>query len=504
MPRMTFRGHGVDVDLDPAGLASGHPRLARVRDALIADTGDVRLVDQYLSHRLAAAFGKFGHDYLGDMSARIDRIFDLRDELAGAVDATLRGEAVHIDALQSKFRQLAEEMNQLIPPIDAAKKMAALDAPRDLPAQTRPADAPTPPLRAGGGGGGIIHPPDHLTALAKNDNTRDGLQVIESQTAAPGLRAQLAAAAQTHGDLVATLLGKIGLLLSPQHAAELRGISHFLEAGGNPSALVRLLSVTEQFGGSTPLTKDWTGDIRTALRMMGEFSPEAARGLGVVFASGDHTGAVALRIIHNFQHAPQIAIGFFESLARLQSRSRGLDKVVAFFASRANPEDMKAAQGQLLTANQMLDRYPDATLEFEAAIGGRVIDLVIIRAGGILEIHAEVKFHTTFRSVDADTRLQLAKDMVRDAETRQLLERFQGIIEPPFATILWRFERGNLAAALAKTLGREPTPAELAAAIRKKLKAVFKENEAMLRQALGAEFDAYRTAFESSAFLEVY
>jgi hypothetical protein len=501
MVQLRFRGGHLDVTIDPARLAGDHPSLARVRKALIDEHGNPELVDQYLTHRLAAAFGKFGYDYIAEMSARIDRIFDLRDRLAGTVDASIRGQTVSIESLRRMFDDLSHEMDGLRSPKEALGT-TKLDVPPDLPPGT--ALPPGPPARRGGPGG--PPPSDPLGRIAVTERVREGLQVVDSQTAAPELRRQIADLAQKSGPQAAeTLLRQIGNFLKPENAAELKALSQLLARNDARGPLLRLLSATDQFG-SARGALDWTADIHAALRLMADFSPEGMRGVGVVFASGRYTAATALRIFHNFKRETGLAGGIFESLARLEKHS-GLDKVISFLADN-NPEKQKGALGQLLSANQLLDRYPDAMLVFEEPRLGpdgrlRVADIVVWRPGGI-PIHVEVKFHTTFRSLGKDARAQLAADLVQDAAYRREFRRSDGSIEPPFAAMRWRFEKVNLRRELAARLGREATDAELAAEIRKNLQAVFKENEAMLRLELGPEFDAYKKAFEDLLFVEFY
>src|SRR5262245_53879481 len=113
MTRLRFRERVLDVNIDTARLAREHPRLEHVRKTLIDEGGERHLVDEYLTHRLELAFGKFGLDYLAGMSERIDHIFQLRDELAGGVQKALRGEKVHIDDLKKQFKNLTDELDAL-------------------------------------------------------------------------------------------------------------------------------------------------------------------------------------------------------------------------------------------------------------------------------------------------------------------------------------------------------------------------------------------------------
>jgi hypothetical protein len=493
--RLRLRAETIDFNVDVSRIAGEHPRLGHVRQAMIKKYG-VALADEYLSHRLAAAFAKFGHDYLERMSEHIDRIFAIRDEMAKTLDAALRGGTVDINELKNMFAELDRELDQLKSPTQAAEQ-ATPDAPRDPPPQTAPAEAPAPARAAGEGG--ATRPPDHLTALARTEKVLDGLHVVESQTAAPALRSQIAAIAQRSPDQAQGLLRGIAKFLTPDHKDELQGISHYLEQGGSARALQRLLSPTEQFG--APETPDWTGTVRAGLRMMREFDAEAAHGIAVVFDSG-HTAKGVLDIFANCQREPGLARGIFASLANLKEAS-GLKKVIAF--AGGPPENFKAAQGQLLTANQLKQRYPGATLVFEERGMGRVPDIQVWGAPGGVPINVEVKFYTELDSIGSDALEQLAKDIVQDAQRRREFPRRDGTLEPPYAGTLWRFERGNLATELAAKRPGPVTPEDLVTEIKSRLKATFTKHEATLRSELGAaEFDKYKAAFDTAAFVEVY
>jgi hypothetical protein len=146
------------------------------------------------------------------------------------------------------------------------------------------------------------------------------------------------------------------------------------------------------------------------------------------------------------------------------------------------------------------------TLEFEQTrvgpYGARRADVVVSLHG--LPIHIEVKFFTTFESFDRRSLFELAKDLLQDVENRRLYRNAVGEPLPPLGAIRWRFERGNLSRYLESLLGFKPSEGELRAEIRTRLRDVFTEHEAMLRAGLGAEFDAYRAAFEALTFVDLY
>jgi hypothetical protein len=498
MPRLSFRGRSVDINVDVSRIARDHPQLDRVRNAMIAETGDVARVDQYLVHRLAAALGKFGLDYMGDMGGRIDRIFALRDDLANSLDAVLHGDSVHIDALKSKFAELDRELDLLSSPTKAVEQAKTLDVPRDPPPQTATTDTPPPPPAKGGGGGGP-HPPDTLTQISRSKLVRAGLQVVESQTAAPELRSRIAAIAGASPRLAQDLLRGIGRFLTPDDTLELQAISHYLDQKGPPRPLARMLTLAFE-------SQAWAPPIRAGLRMMRSFDAEAARGVGALFTFGPRAEVKAARIFFNCVGAEGLAPGIFASLARLE-KVRGLRRVIDFLAGP--PQSFKAAQGQLLSANQLKDLHPNGILVFE--------DLYITESGRMrfpdisvhatvlgLPLHVEVKFFTDLDSIQPGTRDQLARDLIIDVENRHAYPRLDGTLEPPLAATVWRFERGNVSKQLSQDLGRPATDADLKAEIKRRMEAVFTEHEPMLRQYLGAEFDAYKTAFERMDFVTLY
>jgi hypothetical protein len=483
------------MDVDVAQLAERHAGLGRVRRNLITETGNVELVDTYLTRRLTAALGKFGEDYVGEMSARIDRVFELRNKLSGQLDALIGGESVHVEMIKQMFGDLSREMDQLTSPTKALETQK-LELPHEPP---QPAPARETTQQRPSGTSERAPPRRDLRQIATTPTTREGLQIVERQSAAPELKEQIASVAQRFGpDMTRDLLTRIARFLTPENTQELQGLSHFLAVAEHPRSLVRLLSPGETF--------EWTADVRSALRTIRDFSPEAVQGVRVLFASGKNTAATALRIFHNFQREPALVGGVFESLARLESRSHGLDSIISSLASN-DPNHYKGAQGHLLSANQLLDRYPDASLLFEAPSPGpdgrlRFSDIEVRRPGEI-PIRVEAKFYTTLKSIGADTRDQLARDVVEDARLRHQFPRSDGSLQPPFATVVWRFERVNLASELAQ-LGRSIGDAELKSNIKTRLQQVFKEHETLLRQELGGEFEAYQTAFESLPFVEFY
>jgi hypothetical protein len=132
--------HRFHVDIDPARMAAWHAGLGRVRNNLITQAGDVELVDVYLKRRLVAAIGKFGEDYVGEMSGRIDRIFELRNKLSGHLETVIGGETVHIDAIKQMFGELSGEIDQLVSPTKSLETQK-LELPHEPP---QPISAPKP------------------------------------------------------------------------------------------------------------------------------------------------------------------------------------------------------------------------------------------------------------------------------------------------------------------------------------------------------------------------
>ena len=126
---------------------------------------------------------------------------------------------------------------------------------------------------------------------------------------------QLTTVAKTSPLTAQRLLRAIGRFLGPQHRTELQGLSRFLERGGDPRTLARLLSPLE--------AGEWFIDVQKALRTLGSFSPQASEGLGIFFGMrSDITASHALRVFHNFE--PQQIVGIFESLQRLAPRASNL------------------------------------------------------------------------------------------------------------------------------------------------------------------------------------
>ena len=320
-------------------------------------------------------------------------------------------------------------------------------------------------------------------------------------TGEPHLAAQLALVAQHRGPIVTErLLRAVGRFLGPGNSAELAGLSHALDQGGNPATLARLLSPGE--------TLEWAGTVRLTLRALRVFDGEALRGLEVFFGLRRNlSAATALRVFANFP--PDLAAGIFGVLPRLAPRSRNLHRIIPSLISN-NPQMQKAVQGSLLSANQLLDRFPGGTLVFEEPVVWetglvRVTDIRIETPNLPAPLRVEIKEITRVRSLDRGAVRELAIDIVEDARDRRSLAS----PAPPFATMLWRIRRLDLARSMARRLNIADSAdprviAQVQEGVKGRLRPVFTRYESLLRQELGPEFDAYRQAFENLPFVELF
>ena len=291
-----------------------------------------------------------------------------------------------------------------------------------------------------------VPPPSLETIVGGYDVAaqRRALHTLQAQPDMDKYVAQLTTVAKTSQLTAQQLLRAIGRFLGPQHATELRGFRRFLEHGGNPKTLAKLLSPAE--------TGEWFIDVQKALRTLGSFSPQANEGLRVFFdLRSGITASNALRVFHNFE--PQQVVGIFESLQRLAPRSSNLGGLIPDLTGNV-PQKQKAVIGVLLSANKDLDRLSDAHLVFEdpsLSAGGevRVSDYRVFRPGAGLSRRVEVKEVYRLRSLADDAvRRQLAINIVIEVEERRTLAGRSR----PFESIDWRIRRQEIAAEAARRL----------------------------------------------------
>ena len=124
--RIPTRATPVRVRFVPSEFARVSERFRVFREELLQRSGnDVRRVDEYLSRRLGSALAHFAESYLAEASSRIDRIVELRGQLAELYDSAISGRTPGREAAQNAeriFQRLAAEMRELESVRAAAEK----------------------------------------------------------------------------------------------------------------------------------------------------------------------------------------------------------------------------------------------------------------------------------------------------------------------------------------------------------------------------------------------
>jgi hypothetical protein len=347
--------------------------------------------------------------------------------------------------------------------------------------------------------------------------TQRGLDIIAQQPRDLRNRLNLQLSAISERAVTMRILQRINRVFGPDSTPELRGVSRFLEYG-DPDTLVRILSVeaTEVVPTSARMHQ-----VSESMSTIAEMSPEAIRGMEAFSSLAEfRAGNELIAIFQNFDYSPNMLNGIFESILRFEElsgpggRINGLERLVSHLAG-GNPANWIGAQGQLLAANQILTRYPDAILTFEdpvtrtmlhfQAVEGehlylqelRYTDIRVDRPGQPCSSRVEVKeWHVLNR--EDHVLAQLARDIFLDWEARRLVHRSS----QPFETITWMIR------------GEEIEPQ----ALRSRLLEVFDYNDAAvirdggardrIREALEiipeVELQRYREAVAAMEFVEFF
>ncbi len=173
-----------------------------------------------------------------------------------------------------------------------------------------------------------------------------------------------------------------------------------------------------------------------------------------------------------------------------------------------NPHNQKAIQGQILAANQLLDRYPDATLIFEDPIFDtegeliRVTDISVMRPSSSLTFRVEVKEITTLGSIGDRAIQQLARDIVQDAEVRRQFTDSSGNSPPHFASFQWQIRYSEIATSIAQQMGiqniHDPrVRSEVRTKVQARLERAFQHSD--IQQLTPSEIQAYLRVFQDDS-----
>jgi hypothetical protein len=357
--------------------------------------------------------------------------------------------------------------------------------------------------------------PKGLVQVAAGPLAQAGLARMRAQTAVPVnmLEARLVLAAGRPGGerAVQRILQQLGRFVEPGAAEQWDGIAKYLELGGDPVVLARGLA----YGSSREFAAESRLLSNRLLGLMAGWDAEAVRGFEALYRIRSNLTAERLHnLVADFE--PAQVRGIMQSLAVLESRSRGLRAVIGPLTSGSEPS-MRGAMGALTTGVQLAERHPDAVLVFEdpvqdpgTGVVTRVTDISVrvqetTRVGGRIRtrevelVAVEVKEVST-RSLGARARQELARDIVRDHRLRSSRVAPSGGSRPLFETFIWRIRRNELQAEAMRRVGTS-TPldprvdAEMRRMMQAELRGAFERKE--LDALPQAERDAYRRAFES-------
>jgi hypothetical protein len=308
-------------------------------------------------------------------------------------------------------------------------------------------------------------PPAALARIAGGPRTvrSRGLRILMEMPDSEAWLGPLRKVASTDGEIVAgDLLRAVGRYLSSRQTAELAGLRHYLEIGGDPRALAEILSP----GGES---LEWAGAISKLLTMMQRFTPETARGMAALLTVSDRLSMTTImRIVANF--TPEQVIAVLEITPELHASSTGLMTVLRQMSNDTEPM-AKATMGVLTSVYGDLKKYPGARVRFEeprfTAAGRlyRVIDYTL-EIPGRTPIRVEVKEIYSLRSLGTRAVQQLANDIVDDAIARSTLPIIPGGSRPFYETVSWRIREAELAEHAERQLIRAGTPTPTADQIR--------------------------------------
>lgn len=119
MGRIVLRsGLSIHVPTHPASLARRLPSFADMRADLHSRTGhDLRVIDGFIDGQLTRIIQHIGDTYLQQISAHIDHIQQLRDQVTNGIEAVVRNdgrlEGMSISDLQRSFAELEAVLDNL-------------------------------------------------------------------------------------------------------------------------------------------------------------------------------------------------------------------------------------------------------------------------------------------------------------------------------------------------------------------------------------------------------
>lgn len=360
-----------------------------------------------------------------------------------------------------------------------------------------------------------------LESAARGPLAQEGLDRIRSQTAIPPnlLEARLQEALSRSGGSrgVQRILQHLARFIDPAHTSAWIGLNKYFEFGGNADLLARSMA----YGQPVEFSLESRLLANKLLSLMANWDETAFRGFHALYRIRPRLTAARLHnLVSDFQ--PEQVRGIFQSLAILEPRSKGLNGVIGPLSSGAEMSG-RGAMGALTSGVQLLQRFPQAHLVFEAEVRDasgaliRVIDISVrerqtTRIAGVtktrdVEIGAfEIK-EVSGRSFGRRVFQELARDIVRDHQLRSERVAPAAGSRPFFETFTWRIRGNEIRQKAIKELHNpdateDQIDAQMRHIVEKRLEGVFNHPEF---KALPQHVqEGYRSAFRGVRFVEFF
>lgn len=216
-------------------VVDSHPRLRHLTDVLVEQHGLSReRARNFVERLLTFVLDDFGETYTREMSARIDRIVQLRDRVTSIYESAINGqglpEGVTPTSIESMFRELQREMNELRSPTRAAEE-GRLPNHESIVAQMASSS-----------------PQSGLSTASTRELTMArvfGDQLATVQRLEPDIREPLTKVAEQHPDLVRRIIGSETQEGFARYSRTLR--DELIQGGMNNEQIGQILNELERF-----------------------------------------------------------------------------------------------------------------------------------------------------------------------------------------------------------------------------------------------------------------
>ncbi len=211
-------------------------------------------------------------------------------------------------------------------------------------------------------GRALLLPPalDEVAEASPRTYSRQGLQILRQQSAVPELELRLITAASTDRESTRLILAGIRRYLQASHADQFRGLLHYLDAGGTPKTLARLLDTTSTYGGLS---------VRAMLARLRDLTPEDVKTIELIAKLRGRQTVVSVTTILTGYDA-RTGREILRWIREVEPHTTGgLDGVITYLGSPS--ANLKiAGLASLRAAFDLLKTYPGATVRFEEPVSG--------------------------------------------------------------------------------------------------------------------------------------